>query len=961
MLGNPKTLENMNLSLDGEWNIIFDASNEGREAGWMNSRVFEAHSKCQRISVPCCWEEIQEDYEGVAFYQKKFELSEDWKEKVVYLKFDAVNYLAEVYLNDEVLGFHEGGFTPFQFNIEHLLDYEKENVLTLRVVGPVTMTDQVIDGMGPMQTPQWRGAYTGGIWQSVCLEATDKIHHKDLFIETHLSDDSVDLHYEIHNTHRSKQKIDLEVAIFSKVEGEKKVTLRETMELNPGINKSSLRIDLEDATYWCPENPFLYQVDSRILREGTLLECKLENFGMREFTIRNEQLQLNGKPLFLKATFFEALYPVKLANPDSREMAIREIQLAKECGFNMIRPWRKPPSKMWLDLADEMGVLVVGSLVVECMGKPNASPYLPRRVETELRESILRDRNRACVVQWELFNELHRPILMNMLHPMSIKARELDPTRLILDESGGWAYGANLYLPYEYEPTPFNDIHHYPGPNINQNKFDAFLVIGKTEEEKEAMGKVIKTPGKNVVPGRMSFVSELGYGSLGDLAANNLEFEKKGNPITPPYKYHKKLHAQTEVVFQKAGYEAIFENLSAFYLEQQKVHGAANRRMMEAARCNPTVNGYCIHALTAGNWIIGAGILDLWRNPKQEAFEGTKAANQPRQTVLRILPRNIYAGEDAELEIIGINEFEEISGTLELKVSNPQGEVLKSNRLQSNLINGSELFYSEVFETHNFEGNYQVEILLKDDSGTMLSESKESFMVIKNEDLQPSIDSVAVVDPGGQLKSFFEGKNVAVSNFGVETSLDTLVVVGHIKDWNGVGDFEFTKSLNAFVKKGGKAIYLQVPGKERVPMGPKSYDKKEGFKGEDWLPTKPTLRGATGLWDGILHMAHDHPVFEGLPVHQSMVEVYENLSPWHSMHAEEGDKMITSIAFDRFPNLDDAKKNYVGPGDAWWGTDMVAQNYGAGKMILTTLYIVENLGKDPVADKLLCNLIKYID
>ena len=65
------------------------------------------------------------------------------------------------------------------------------------------------------------------------------------------------------------------------------------------------------------------------------------NFGMREFTIKNNQFYLNNEPFYLKATFFEGLYPVKLAYPDSKEMAIREIQLAKEAGFNMIRPWRK--------------------------------------------------------------------------------------------------------------------------------------------------------------------------------------------------------------------------------------------------------------------------------------------------------------------------------------------------------------------------------------------------------------------------------------------------------------------------------------------------------------------------------------------------------------------------------------------------------------------------------------------
>ena len=147
---------------------------------------------------------------------------------------------------------------------------------------------------------------------------------------------------------------------------------------------------------------------------------------MREFTIRDKKFHLNGKPLYLKATFFEGLYPVKLAYPDSREMAIREIRLAKEAGFNMIRPWRKPPPPMWLDLADEMGVLTVGSLAIECMDFPVETARLPGWVENEVRQSILRDRNRACVVQWELFNELKRPVL-NERSPIPIVHRSSPP------------------------------------------------------------------------------------------------------------------------------------------------------------------------------------------------------------------------------------------------------------------------------------------------------------------------------------------------------------------------------------------------------------------------------------------------------------------------------------------------------------------------------------------------------
>jgi beta-galactosidase/beta-glucuronidase len=203
------------------------------------------------------------------------------------------------------------------------------------------------------------------------------------------------------------------------------------MLLDSGKNSLKTSVDIPNQKLWSPKSPHLYSIDISLANGKETTDNWTHRFGMRKFTIKNNQFYLNNEPLYLKATFFEGLYPVGLAYPDSKEMAIREIQLAKDAGFNMIRPWRKPPPKMWLDLCDEMGVLTVGSLAIECMNRPIQSAYLPMRVENELTQSILRDRNRTSVVIWELFNELLQPVMIQMLQPMSLKARELDPTRLI--------------------------------------------------------------------------------------------------------------------------------------------------------------------------------------------------------------------------------------------------------------------------------------------------------------------------------------------------------------------------------------------------------------------------------------------------------------------------------------------------------------------------------------------------
>ena len=132
---------------------------------------------------------------------------------------------------------------------------------------------------------------------------------------------------------------------------------------------------------------------------------------------------------------------------------------------------------------------------------------------------------------------------MQMMRPMAMMVRDLDSTRLILDESGGWAAGANMYLPDEYEPTKFNDIHNYSGAFINENRYDAYLTIGMTDQEKKDFDFQGNTPGRNVVPGLMSYVSELGYGSLPNMPLNNARFREEGNPLTPAYRYYHRMEA----------------------------------------------------------------------------------------------------------------------------------------------------------------------------------------------------------------------------------------------------------------------------------------------------------------------------------------------------------------------------------------------------------------------------------
>jgi len=939
------------LSLDGAWQIVFDKNNEGRRNEWFREGSFPKEN-AREITVPSCWELTEKDYEGVAFYRRTFVVPANWEGKVVRLHFGAVNFRAEVWLNDQAVGFHEGGFTPFEFRVDKLIKAGGENTLILRVLGPILLQDKMIDGVGKMETPQWRGAITGGIWQPASLIATGDAYVKDVFIEPKISDNTATFHLELAQAGERATPTRIEIAVRSVSRPDQVVaTSGETLDLKPGTTRRSLTLHIPDASYWSPEDPHLYRADVSVAFGSGVCDRWNGRFGMRQFTIADNEFCLNGEPIYLKATFFEGLYPVKLAYPDSREMAVREIQLAKDAGFNMIRPWRKPPPPMWLDLADEMGVLTVGSLAIECMDFPTESARLPGWVENEVRESIMRDRSRACVVQWELFNELKRPVLKQLLHPMSMLARQLDPTRMILDESGGWTQGANLYLPYEYEPTKFNDIHDYPGPQINEEVYNKLILTGsKTHDQMRKMGLRGRLPGRNVVPGLMTFFSELGYGSLPDLVDNNERFERIGNPVAPPFVYHRRLADEHRQALKESGFDRIYPDLKQFCLDQQKIHGTANKRMIEAVRCNRLVIGYCVHALTAGDWIIGAGLLDLFRNPKTYAYEGTKAANQPRIVAIRMHPRNVYSERGTEIEITGVNELEQTEGTLKIEVVSDDNGTIFTKKTDINMVPGITQLLEEKLDTEALEGTYTVRAQITADDGVPIADNEYGFDVFSAGQLAVPEARIAVFDPSNSLKPFLRQAGIAFVEFDARTDRSIPVFVSR-SEANTAAQRDLFDKLKGFIKSGGTAVYLQGTGRN-VPWA------KAG-EASALLPVRVRVKAAIGLWLCIPHLVNDHPFFEGLPVNCMMGPVYENVWATHTLLDVEGEPIAGAVGFDFAPDFELSKRHYYGPGDTWWGSDVAEVAVGRGRCILSQLRLVDNLGMDPVADKILFNMIEW--
>ena len=860
------------------------------------------------------------------------------------LQFGAVNYRAEVWINDQPAGYHEGGYTPFELTVGDLLRPGEENFIAVRVLGPILTKGTYLDGIGPNETPHWRGAIAGGIWQSVQLIATNETYFSDVFVAPDIHNQRAVIRATVVNNSRKSRQTILEFAVTGVAAG----TRREAV-LRPGNNSIEAEVRIPNAKLWSPEQPHLYTLRAGIHSGGLAVDAVEQRFGMREFVLRGDSYFLNGRKIFVKAGFWEGFYPDTLAFPQSAEVVRREIRLAKEAGFNVLRPWRKPPVPMILDLADEMGIMMIGAPPIECMNYwPQLAPETEQRISTEVREMVLRDRNHPSLVYWELFNEILRPGLARLKRGMSLLARELDPTRIVIDESGGWAEGAHLYPPYSYEAEPINEIHSYLPAPVAPRTYDFYSRLGQPGFDAKMLGR-----SQMLAPNGLVFVSEVGYGGLPDLPANFAQYQAKGNPLTPDYRYTGRLLQGFEKAMREMKWEDLFPDVGALCRASQRVQAEGNRLQLEALRLNPRVGGYCLHAYTDGDWVVGAGLLDLFREIKL-SYHTVKRVQAPLYLAVQVDPPNAREGQPVRLKIQSVNERDALRGRLQWEILGPGGLVVSKGQKDVSAAGGISTVLENQLPPLAQSGVHKVRVRMRTEAGADYENEHEFFHLTKK-DLAPP-EPFAVFDPGGELTAFLKTRQIRFVEFTGNGNAPVIVTAEAPRD---AAAFRRYVALMDYVERGGVAVFLRPPALRERPEGSTAAKAPENpLLRAGLFPLKLRLRAARGSWVPVNHGVRPHPVFDGLPAGDFMGQTYLNVCANETLEGIEAAPIVGSLSFDwRQGGYIDW--NYLGPGAVWWGADMADVPHGKGRMLLSTLRLLENLKKDPVAEKLLYNLVRW--
>ena len=614
----PKT-----LSLDGYWNFVADPSNSITVDGLekiLNSRP---------IPVPSSWQadfDDLRDYAGAAWYWRKVALDRPEPGTAVLLRFGAVDYRAEVYVNGQKAGAHEGGYLPFEFDVAPLVR-AGDNQIAVRVtdLGPKL---EAVGDLRYAEIPHGKQNWyvqTSGFWQSVELEFRPAVRLGPVHISA-AADGKFALSAKIvAPSNAGAAAVNLSAEIHDR---DGKTVWQGAERLKPGETEAALAGQVTAPFLWDLASPALYTLEVK-LSSGDEATTR---FGFRSFESRGAKFYLNGRVLYLRGALDQDFYPETIYTPPSLEAIRDEMRKAKQLGLNLLRCHIKVPDPRYLEAADETGMLIWDEI-------PNWDKLTPaseaRALET-LGGMAERDWNHPALVLVSLLNESWGANLKEAPDRAWLKqsyeqAKKIVPW-LVDDNS---ACCDNFHL-----ATDLADYHLYNAIPDFTGDFDRYV-----EDLARRPGWLFSPYGDAAPRGdEPLMLSEFGNWGLPHLPEPRPWWFSRtfsNNPLTLPEGVEKR--------FADYRYATLFKDYDALADATEQHQFASLEYEIASLRSHPEIQGYAITEFTDINWEAN-GLMEMGRHPKVYAPELAKI-QQDDLVAARAERRNFVEGEKASATV----------------------------------------------------------------------------------------------------------------------------------------------------------------------------------------------------------------------------------------------------------------------------------------------------------------------
>lgn len=414
--------------------------------------------------------------ENELWYHTTFELPRNMRRKNVLLHFGAVDWEAEVFINGQSVGTHQGGYDPFSFDVSEALQGRGEQELVLRVWdptndGPQPRGKQVKDPRGIWYTP------VTGIWQTVWLEAVPDSYIQSTKNTPDLDNSAFHVSAEVANAQSGDQ---IRILVM---DGENTIA-----EQTVGTSEEAV-LNIDNPTLWEPGNPHLYDIEVTLLHNGRVVDEIDTYSAMRKISMEPDEngiqrMMLNNEFVFQYGPLDQGWWPDGLYTAPTDEALKFDIEKTQEMGFNMIRKHVKVEPARWYYYCDQMGMLVWQDMPSGDMGNFwNQRPGVVMGIETERErtaesEEIFRTEwkeimddfhNFPSIVVWVPFNEAWGQFKTEEITKWTM---EYDPSRLVNSASGGNFYPVGHIM----------DLHNYPDPAMPDPELfgeERIIVLGE--------------------------------------------------------------------------------------------------------------------------------------------------------------------------------------------------------------------------------------------------------------------------------------------------------------------------------------------------------------------------------------------------------------------------------------------------------------------------------------------------
>ena len=408
--------------------------------------------------------------ENVVWYERTFSVPSSWNGQRVLLHFGAVDWQADVWVNDIKVGSHIGGYTPVSFDITPCLTKTGTQKIAVRVWDP---TDKGFQPRGKQVNKPggiWYTAVTG-IWQTVWIEATPVFYISDVKTTPDIDKQQVRVKA-ITNISQADDLTEIKIFLAGKLVATGKAATGQEAE-----------IEIPNAELWSPEHPVLYDMEVTLWKQGKKTDQIKSYFAMRKIATNRDangivRFQLNNKDYFLFGPLDQGWWPDGLYTAPTDEALRYDIQKTKDLGFNMIRKHVKVEPARWYMHCDKLGILVWQDMPSgDCSPQWQMRQYFTGSELIRSPESEANFRNEwkaiidylysyPCIVTWIPFNEAWGQF---KTEEITTWTKQYDPSRLVNPASGG-----NHYLTGD-----ILDIHNYPEPVIYLYDATRATVLGE--------------------------------------------------------------------------------------------------------------------------------------------------------------------------------------------------------------------------------------------------------------------------------------------------------------------------------------------------------------------------------------------------------------------------------------------------------------------------------------------------